>query len=438
MAEAQNKLGELFVDIGSNGIGKLVKGLNTISASFLLGKKGAQEFMRPLAQIDKTAMSSVIGYDKLNAVTGISQLRLHQLDVWAKKNNISFEMLAGQVQNLQRNIHDIQMGQGGNMKGFSMLGIDPRSLDFNKPIEDLNTIMNRVNQLQDPSTKAYALDMLGLSQDLVYAWQQGNNQLDKRIMLNNQDLANLRTQQGLWNNLKVTWNEALSKFISQQTWLNTLLKKCNDWLNQVFVKVGDLSKQKWFGDAQDSVKFLGEELKLVWNLLKKIHSAIGAFGRWFGKNQVDDSTLTMMSGLQGNPLLRYKIVKEQQEQQRQYILKAQEEQRKQNQKIQATQKQQVKKAQPAKSTYTMQKMANPLNVSAQPTYGAVQLTPAQRAEYSSYQLTPAPNIQRNNVNMNITQNITAPDPQSAGKQAGEGLQDAMNNKLLQFQNTGGV
>lgn len=437
MAEAQNKLGELFVDIGSNGIGKLIKGLNTISASFLLGKKGAQEFMRPLAQIDKTAMSSVIGYDKLNAVTGLSQVRLHQLDVWAKKNNISFEMLAGQVQNLQRNIHDIQMGQGGNIKGFSMLGIDPRSLDFNKPIEALNTIMDRVNQLKDPSTKAYALDMLGLSQDLVYAWQQGNRELDTRIMLNNHDLDNLRIQQGLWNNLKVTWNEALSKFISQQTWLNTLLKKCNDWLNQVAVKAGDLSKQKWFGEAIDDVKFLGQELKLVWELLKKIHDAIGAFGRWFGKNQVDDSTLAMMSNLQGNPLLRYKIVKKQQEQQRQYILKAQEEQRKQEQKTQAVQKKAAAKAQP-KPGYTMQKMANPLNVSAQPTYGGVQLTPAQASELSSYQLTPAPNIQRNNVNMNITQNITAPDPQSAGKQAGEGLQDAMNNRLIQWQNTGGI
>lgn len=438
MAEAQNKLGELFVDIGSNGIGKLVKGLNTISASFLLGKKGAQEFIRPLAQIDKTAMSSALGYTKLNSITGVSREKLHALDIQAKLSGTSFQMVAGQVLNLQKNLHDIQFNRGGNNPGLAYLGIDARSLDFRKPIEALNLIMSRVNQLKDPSTKAYALDMLGLSQDLIPLFEQQNNLLDRRIMLNDQDLARLTAQQQLWFSLKVTWQEALGKFISQQTWLNELLKKCTEWLNQVAVKVGDLSKKKWFPEAIEDVKFLGKELKLVWNLLKMIHGAIAGVGRFIGKASVDDSTTAYMKNLQKQDFTAYKIIKKQQEQQRQYILKAQEEQRKQNQKIPATQKQQAKKAQSAKSNYTMQKMASPLNVSAQPTYGAVQLTPAQRAEYSSYQLTPAPTIPSNNVNMNITQNITAPDPQSAGKQAGEGLQDAMNNRLLQFQNTGGV
>ena len=33
---AQNKLGELFVDIGVGGLGKTLKALNSVSASFLL------------------------------------------------------------------------------------------------------------------------------------------------------------------------------------------------------------------------------------------------------------------------------------------------------------------------------------------------------------------------------------------------------------------
>ena len=31
---AQNKLGELFIDFGSSGLGTLLKGLNSVSASF--------------------------------------------------------------------------------------------------------------------------------------------------------------------------------------------------------------------------------------------------------------------------------------------------------------------------------------------------------------------------------------------------------------------
>jgi hypothetical protein len=41
---AQSKLGELFVDIGSSGLGTLVKGLNTLSTSFLVTKKIRNKF----------------------------------------------------------------------------------------------------------------------------------------------------------------------------------------------------------------------------------------------------------------------------------------------------------------------------------------------------------------------------------------------------------
>ena len=39
---ASHELGNLFVDIGSSGLGSLLKGLNSLSATFMLTKNAAQ------------------------------------------------------------------------------------------------------------------------------------------------------------------------------------------------------------------------------------------------------------------------------------------------------------------------------------------------------------------------------------------------------------
>lgn len=435
MAEqAQNKLGELFVDIGQTGLGSLVKGLNTLSASFLLGKKGAQEFLKPITSIDKSAMNSVIGYDKLNAVTGISVTKLQELSKWAQLNNVDFGMFAGQIQNLQSKILQIQTGQGGQVNGLSMLGIDPRSLNANDPLKALDLIRQRVMALRDPATAAFALDMLGLSRDLVYAWQQGNEQLDKRLLLSGQEMSNLRTQQGLWNSLKVTWVSTIEKIIAKQTWLNTVLKNCTEWLNELGVNATNLDKQLWFQNLRASLSWIWSILQKIVKALGNLPDKIGAFGSWFGENQVDNSTLTMMAGLQGNPLLRYQIVKAQQKQMQDYINEA----KKNNKEVTKAQQKQItlKKS-------TIRSMVNPLNVSSQPSYAPLRLTPAQAGEtMSSYNLPPANGLIRapqNSITINnqVTQNITAPDPATAADISYNKIKEEQQNQLMEYQyNTG--
>lgn len=455
MAEqAQNKLGELFVDIGQTGLGSLVKGLNTLSASFLLGKKGAEEFIKPIANLDKKISSSVIGYDKLSSVTGLSVEKLHQLDVWAQKNHIDFGMLSGTIQTLQQKILQIQTNQGGQLNGLSLLGIDPRSLDADKPLEALDKIMARVNQLQDPAKAAFALDMLGISRDLKYAWEQGNDELDRRLILNKEDLDVLREQNNLWTDLKVTWNEALGKFISKQTWINELLKKCNDWLNNVAVKATDLGKQEWFGQAKEDLKFLIEELKWVgkflgWinSLLKGMGKAIGTFlfgtgehGLWEG-GLLGKSAASNLNTKDVPISTQIDIQKQYDEWLANYRKQAKEDAKKQEQQQKKQTKEVQKQAAPQKQGYTMQKMQNPLKVSSQPMYTPVQLTPAQAGEVmSSYSLPstaglkPAPST---TINMNVTQNITAPDPATAADMSYNKIKEEQQNQLMEYQyNTG--
>lgn len=432
MAEqAQNKLGELFVDIGQSGLGTLVKGLNTLSASFLLGKKGAQEFLKPITSLNKNAMNSVIGYDKLNAVTGISVTKLQELSKWAQLNNVDFGMVAGQIQNLQSKILQIQTGQGGQVNGLSLLGIDPRSLNANDPLKALDVIKQRVMSLQDPATAAYALDMLGLSRDLVYVWKQGNDQLDQRLLLSAQDMENLRTQQELWNSLKVSAASALEKILAKQTWLNDLLQKGTEWLNQLGVTATNLDKQPWFPELKDSLKWIWNILKSIVKALGWLHEGAGKLGSWLGGQQVNDDTLTQMSQLQGDPLTRYKIVKKAQKQQEDYINKAKKQAEKQaNKQVKNVQQQPVLK-QP-----TMQPMANPLNVSANPEISTAVLTPTQKSSLGSFTLPAAPN--RNiTVNTQVTQNITAPDPATAADMSGERIKE-QQNQLLEYQYLGGL
>lgn len=410
MAEAQNKLGELFVDIGSSGLGKLVKGLNSLSASFLLTKKGAENFIKPIQSMNTNAMQSVIGYDKLNAVTGISITKLQELSKWAQLNNVDFGQFMGQVQGLQNQILQIQTGQGGKMNGLALLGIDPRSLDATKPLEALDKIRSRVMQLKDPAMASYALNMLGLSQDLIYAWRQGNEQLDKRLLLNERQMDNLRDQQGAWNSLKVTWTSAMEKFLSEQTWLNKLLKQCTEWLTQISTKALDMSKQKWFGEALEDVKFLGKELKLIWTFLEKIHDAIAAFGRFLGENMVDDSFLATASQLKGGPILRYKIYKEEQERQKKYI-------------------------ENYRQTLPKQTAAN--KVGAQPVIQSMG-NPTIPKQIEEYNLPPLPATTNNSVNLQVTQNITAPDPTTAAQKSNEMLHEQINTQLAEYNNQWGI
>lgn len=227
---AQHELGNLFVDIGSSGLGGLLKGLNSLSATFLLSKNAAEQFAKPIVDLSKNAGKGIVGLEKINAVTGLTLNQLQNLEMWAKQNSVDFGSFISQVGNLQQNLLDIAMGKGGNMKGFTLLGIDPRSLDYKKPLEALDTIKKRVLQL-DEATGALALRELGLSSDLLYAWRNERNRINEKLLLNGKEAANLKEQNVLWNTLGVTINAILTKWIAQQTWINTILNKSIDYLN---------------------------------------------------------------------------------------------------------------------------------------------------------------------------------------------------------------
>ena len=225
---ASHELGNLFVDIGSSGIGNLLKGLNSLSATFMLTKNAAQQFTKPIVDMSKNAGRGLVGLEKINTVTGLTIEQLQKLQLWSTANSVDFGNYINQISSFQQNLLDIAMGQGGNIKGFALLGLDPRQMDYTKPIEALEQIKKRVLQL-DEATGALALRELGLSSDLLYLWKRQKVQIDEKLLLNKQEQQALEAQNDAWNKLGATWEAATTKLIAKfpiiATWLNKISDK---------------------------------------------------------------------------------------------------------------------------------------------------------------------------------------------------------------------
>lgn len=256
-ATAQNKMGELYVDFGTKGLGGLLSGLNGVKAQFLLTKTAAEQAIKPLVGLSKNAAGDATALMKLNAVTGLSVRQLQDLKIWSDLNNVSFGELANQIQTMQRNLLDIRLGRG-DVSGYQLLGIDPSSLDYRKPMEAFNLIRQRVQQV-DEATGALALRQLGFSEDLLYAFKQNNNEFDARLKLNQKEINSLNEQQAAWNRLSATWKQAQDKFISNQKWIVDLLDKTTGFLETINVLTSGTNEQK-YGVITDTAKSWGSNI----------------------------------------------------------------------------------------------------------------------------------------------------------------------------------
>lgn len=232
MAEEQQQskgIGELFVEFGAKGLGTLLKGLNGVSAQFLLTKNAAQQAIKPIVDMSQKAAGTVTAWDKLSTVMGMSLKELQDIEIFSRLNNIDFSSYISQIQTVQQKLMDIRTGQSSDVQGLTLLGLTAYDFDPKKPLEFMDKVKQRVLTL-DEVTAASALRWLGLSQDLLYAWKQQNNQFNNRLKLNDKEIESLREQQTSWNILKTTWWEAQNKFIANQPVINNLLSKTTNWL----------------------------------------------------------------------------------------------------------------------------------------------------------------------------------------------------------------
>ena len=254
MADEQAKnsanLGELFVEFGSKGMGGLIKGLNSVSASFLLTKNAGQQMLQPLANMSKQAGQGVVALDKLNSVTGISVKQLDRLRRWTKLNNIDFNDYIGQIHSLQNALNRFELGDSNAITGFTYLGLSPSDLNPSKPLESMEKIAKKIREIQkngneeDKHRASIALQLLGLNEDLVYAFEKGNRQIDRSIDLTDKQRQNLEKQDKAWKYLQDSSGQFFQKAIAEADWLTAGLTKATEKITVLIHKFDEYNQKK--------------------------------------------------------------------------------------------------------------------------------------------------------------------------------------------------
>lgn len=225
---AKNELGQLFVDIGVGGLGKTLKGLNSISASFLLAKNAAQQMIQPLINFSKQGANTVTAFDKINSVTGLTIQQLQEIKNQSKLANTDFNTIIGDIEKFQQNMILLKtQGAGALNQLTAMTGVLFDNIDFDKPYEALQRIVGQVQNIKDESVRAFALQNLGISPDLMYYFEHIKD-YNKSLNLSDKEFERGRKQQEQWNKIALTFDKFGEKFIANSDlWLEALTKFAN-------------------------------------------------------------------------------------------------------------------------------------------------------------------------------------------------------------------
>lgn len=189
MAEEQKQskgIGELFVEFGAKGLPSLIKGLNTVSASFLLTKNAAQQFTKPIINAGKEAANSAVGVAKLSSSLGTTLLETQKLQLYFQKHNLS-ESLLGDLGSTADMLTRVRMGIGGISGEFAYtmhrLGLSWTNYDGS--IESIERLMQDVaerTQGMNPAERKVHLQNIGWSPEMGYAFDRGLNLSDARTI----------------------------------------------------------------------------------------------------------------------------------------------------------------------------------------------------------------------------------------------------------------
>lgn len=208
--QAQSKLGELFVDIGVGGLGKTLKALNSVSASFLLTKNAAQQAVTPLLNMTKEGASLATTLSKISAATGLAETKLLALKRVENLNTIEANTLINTLEGLQQKILGAKMGTDtASMQAFQLMGLNPLELSEKDPIKAFDEIKKRVETLS-PEVQTMVLNLLGMNKELTYVYKQLNGSLEENVnraeqqyKVSEEQLKNLQEQQESFNKIKV-------------------------------------------------------------------------------------------------------------------------------------------------------------------------------------------------------------------------------------------
>ena len=195
---AQNKLGELFIEFGTKGLPSLLKNLNSVSASFLLGKNAATQFADTLTRPFKEAGNTAVGIGKMANALGATSKEYQKLAHYVKSKNVSAGIL-GDIERLNELFTDINFRDGAVPEGFFKNGIawENYSGDFESTIQFLNDVKDITTGMTKQQRNTY-LREIGISPEWGYLFDRGDFNLTDAFSLPDDVIeTNTRTAESL-------------------------------------------------------------------------------------------------------------------------------------------------------------------------------------------------------------------------------------------------
>lgn len=201
---AQNKLGELFVELGSKGAPTLLKQLNSVSASFLLGKNAANQFVQTLTQPVKEAARGAVEIGKMSTSLGTTYKEFVRLQGYLKSHSLS-EGLTQDIAKLQQIFLDWRGGIGeipGSLEtGLAQIGhnINEYSGTFESMLQLWQDIQTGTQNFSKDK-RNQTLRLLGISSEWGYGFDRADFNLKDYTTISDEEVESLiKTQEAMAN-----------------------------------------------------------------------------------------------------------------------------------------------------------------------------------------------------------------------------------------------
>lgn len=268
-SNAQNKMGELFIDIGSSGLGTLIKGLNSASASFLLAKKGAEELTKPLRETMKAAQNDATQWAKLSATLGGSTKQIQSLTRYFETRNLDSGLIED-IAKLQTTIYDVQHGfaamPASMATAFNLMGMN--IMDYDSSLEGtvrlIEDIRKKTKDLgYDAQTTQNRLKQMGISGEWAYAFNRPDFNLNDKQALDDDEVEKLIEASEAWNETKVATRQIKDKLSAKAAPIVTkAAKSINNAIDTTLEGKNPVS-QKISSWADDQMKKKGNDFNKI-------------------------------------------------------------------------------------------------------------------------------------------------------------------------------
>lgn len=217
---AQNKLGQLYVDLGLNGLGGMLNGLNKVSAQFLLTKNAAQQFIRPIVSTIDSAGKSAIEFKKLSIALGTTEENIMSMHYWLKQHGMS-DFILSDMEKITKSYaafyQGIQNLPDTFVQGLQKIGLN--ALNYTDSFESMLQLIEDVRQnIQNlpAAEQRNILSMLGLSEDFLYAFEKLKTSSFKDMpnILSKEDVDNAIKAEEAMLKLRIDVEQKLMKVIA--------------------------------------------------------------------------------------------------------------------------------------------------------------------------------------------------------------------------------